>query len=124
MTIRFAKGPVHADLPNPSYPGLLCPGRPQIKNATISGRVVRSDLSDGTNLVSPRLTWRRLPKTDFDAMEVFLENTAKRSEIEFDFTDWDGTLYTPVIYWDGLDDFGRVWWDFMSGTIVLRELPS
>ena len=124
MTIRFAKGVTIVDLPNPSYPGLLRPGRPQIKNATISGRVVRSDLSDGTNLVSPRLTWRRLPKTDFDAMEVFLENTAKRSEIEFDFTDWDGTLYTPVIYWDGLDDFSRVGWDFMSGTIVLRELPS
>ena len=123
MTVKFQKDATIVILPNPNYPGLLRKGRPQVKNAAIGGRVVVTDLSDGTNLVTPRLTWKSIPKTDFDAMETFLEDTAKRSQVPFAFTDWDGTVYSTVRYWDGLEGFGRSGFNRMAGTITLREIP-
>ena len=123
MSVIFTKGAATVTLPNPNYPGLLRPSRPQIKNAAIGGRVVVSDLSDGTNLRQPRLTWERLPKTDFDNMESFIEIDVKRSELSFTFTDWESNTWT-VIYWDGIDDFGRAGFDHMAGTIELRQVPT
>ena len=120
----LTKDAVQIVLPNPSYPGELRPGRPQVKNAAIGGRVVVSDLGDGTALRQPRLSWQRgLAQTDFDAMEGFLENTVNRSELTFDFTDWEGATMT-VVYWDGLGEFQLLPDGRHRGTIVLREVPT
>ena len=125
MTVRFQKDASSVDLPNPNYPGAIRPARTQVKNGAIGGRVVVSDLTDGTNLAQPRLTWTDpgLITADYNALFTFLDGTVKRSELSFTLTDWDSNTYT-VIYWDGLDDFNRIKYDRFGGTIVLREIPT
>ena len=123
MSVTLTKDATVVVLPNPNYPGLLRPSRPQVKNAAIGGRVVVTDLSDGTNLLQPRLTWERLPKADYDSMESFIETTVKRSELSFTFEDWEANTWT-VVYWDGIDEFGRAGFGHMAGTLTLREVPT
>ena len=124
MTVRFQKDAAIVDLPNPNYPGAIRPARPQVKSAAIGGRVVVSDLTDGTNLAQPRLVWSDgMPTADYNSMFSFLDVTVKRSELSFTFTDWEANTYT-VIYWSGLDDFSRISHSKFGGTIVLREIPT
>ena len=96
--------------------------RLQKRNAAIGGRVVTSDLGDGSSLRRPRFTLE-LPASEWTALKSFLQTTVQESALDFTFTDWESGSYT-CRYWSGIETEERLPANRFRVTLELREVPT
>ena len=122
MSMTFAYDATSVVTRSPLYGSLRRAARLQKRNAAIGGRIVTSDLADGSSLVRPRFTLETT-WTEWASLKSFLQTTVQESALDFDWTDWEGDTYT-VRYWSGIETEERLPGARARVTIDLREVPT
>ena len=122
MSLTFFKSPTTATTRNPVFGAGLRPSRLQKKNAAIGGRIVTSDLGDGSGMRRPRFTLE-IPASEWTPLKSFLQTTVQEAALDFTFTDWEGDAYT-VRYWRGIETEERLPGNRFRVTLELREVPT